>query len=201
MTKKNKKYILIALLIIVVLAIGFGPQPKVLFNSVFGKEGVDSVDLAASSNINSNRPYSHPATIDDFLPLKGLDGDITNRENLKGKVVFMNLWALWCQPCLEEMPSISALRDNFKYDKNVAFLIVEVDGKLKASSAFVKNNNYRLPYYLPVKEFKDEVFNGNLPTTIIFNKKGQIVFRQEGIGDYNSAKMKQLLNGLAKEHL
>ena len=200
MTKKTKQYILFTLLIVTALAISFGPQPKVLVNAVFGKLAGNSADTDASATLAPPPTLDRTVTINDFLPLKNLDGKIINLENLKGKVVFMNLWALWCQPCLAEMPSISALRANFKDDKNIAFLIVEVDGNIKASSAFEQKNNYQLPYYNPVKEFSERVFNGSLPTTIIFNKNGEIVFRQEGIGDYNSAKTKQLLNGLAKEN-
>src|SRR5690349_4630118 len=57
------------------------------------------------------------------LPLVTLDGKSVQISDLKGKVVFVNLWASWCPPCVAEMPGIHALYK--KVDKSrVAFVMI-----------------------------------------------------------------------------
>jgi len=127
-----------------------------------------------------------------------LDGKNFDLESLKGKVVFINFWATWCPPCIAEMPSINALNDKIKSNQNVVFLMIDVDNELKKSKAFMKKNNYNLPIYAPVGTIPEELFKGSLPTTVLVNKKGEIVFFHEGMADYNSGKTEELLNTLSK---
>ena len=62
------------------------------------------------------------------IPLITLGGKNVNLSELKGKVVFVNLWASWCPPCVAEMPGIHALYQ--KVDKSkVAFVMISLDEK------------------------------------------------------------------------
>jgi thiol-disulfide isomerase/thioredoxin len=127
-----------------------------------------------------------------------LDGKNFDLESLKGKVVFINFWATWCPPCIAEMPSIDALNDKTRSNPNVVFLMIDVDNELTKSEDFMKKNNYNLPIYAPVGSIPQELFKGSLPTTVVVNKKGEIVFFNEGMADYNSGKTEKLLNTLSK---
>lgn len=127
------------------------------------------------------------------------DGKTINLQNLKGKVVFLNFWATWCPPCIAEMPSVNALHNKFKDNKNVVFLLVDADGKMKQSSAFMKKHNYDLPVYIPAGPIPGEIFRGSLPTTIIINKKGKIVFGHEGMADYDSPQVHKFIDELINE--
>ncbi len=46
--------------------------------------------------------------------LPNLQGRTVSLSDLKGKVVFLNVWATWCQPCIEEMPAIQRLHDQLQ---------------------------------------------------------------------------------------
>ena len=48
------------------------------------------------------------------LAFQTMDGEETSLEAFKGKVVVLNLWATWCAPCREEMPSLDRLQARFK---------------------------------------------------------------------------------------
>ncbi len=76
------------------------------------------------------------ATYSQNLPMVTLDGKAINLSDLKGKVVFVNLWASWCPPCRAEMPRIEALYK--KIDKSkVAFVMLSLDDNAAKARKFV----------------------------------------------------------------
>lgn len=62
----------------------------------------------------------------DFV-LESLTGDSVSLESLRGKTVFINFWATWCPPCIEEMPSLDALYEELKDEPDFAFLAISTD--------------------------------------------------------------------------
>lgn len=59
--------------------------------------------------------------------LKGLDGKDISIAKLQGKVVFLNFWATWCPPCVEEMPSMHRLREKLADDDRFVMLAISAD--------------------------------------------------------------------------
>lgn len=55
-----------------------------------------------------------------------LDGKPVALESLKGKVIYLDLWATWCGPCMQEMPQFEKLKQKYK-DKNIAFVSLSID--------------------------------------------------------------------------
>ncbi len=51
--------------------------------------------------------------------LKELEGQPINLSQFEGKTVFINFWATWCKPCIQEMPTIEILQDKLKNEKIV----------------------------------------------------------------------------------
>ncbi|MGV8879629.1 MAG: TlpA family protein disulfide reductase [Sphingobacteriaceae bacterium] len=117
------------------------------------------------------------------------DGKTVSMNDLKGKVVFINFWATWCGPCVQEMPTIHQLRQSFKDNKDVVFLMVDVDGKYKRSQAFMEENQYDLPVYIPNGQIPEEFLGNAIPTTVILSKKGEMMARLEGGRDYSDPEI------------
>ena len=126
------------------------------------------------------------------------NGNVVDLVSLKGKVVFINFWATWCPPCIAEMPSINALYIKFKDNENVAFLMVDVDGNYQKSDNFMKKHHYTLQVLSPAIEIPLVFMQGAVPTTVILNKDGKMVYRQEGAADYISTEMFDLISKLAR---
>ncbi|CAN5329227.1 hypothetical protein BH10ACI2_BH10ACI2_15350 [soil metagenome] len=56
-----------------------------------------------------------------------LDGKTVGLESLKGKVIYLDLWATWCGPCTQEMPFYEKLRQKYKDNNNIAFVSLSID--------------------------------------------------------------------------
>jgi thiol-disulfide isomerase/thioredoxin len=136
------------------------------------------------------------------LPAKDItfrdsDSRTISLSSLKGKVVFINFWATWCPPCLAELPSINTLHKKLSNNPNIVFLIVDVDNRLSKSVPFIKNHGYKLPVFEAVTNIPSEMLSGLIPTTVVINKQGVMVFKHEGVADYSSDKFMGYLQKLA----
>jgi len=119
-----------------------------------------------------------------------------NLAEAKNKVVFVNLWATWCPPCIAEMPSMHKLYNDYK-DK-VTFLFVSNEDN-KRVNAFFKRKEYNFPSYKPISGIPEVLFSKSIPATYILNKKGEIVIDKKGAANWNSSSVRSLLNTLLAE--
>ena len=127
------------------------------------------------------------------------NGEIVQLSQFRNKVIFINFWATWCPPCRAEMPSIEKLHLKFKDDKNFVLLMVDMDDDYPQSKKFMDKKKFNMPVFTPVSSIPKNMFTGSLPTTIVVNKAGQIVFRHEGAGDYSNTKFLEYISQLSQE--
>lgn len=133
------------------------------------------------------------------ISFKNEKGEVVSLDDLKGKVVFINFWATWCPPCIEEMPSIQTLYNKFRDNKDVAFVMVDVDNNITGASKFMKKHKLDMPLYVPNSEIPSTFLDGAIPTTAILDKRGSIDVRMEGGRDYSSPAMMEALQSLITE--
>lgn len=125
---------------------------------------------------------------------------IHNLSDYKGKVVLLNFWATWCEPCIHEMPALGKLA-KFMADKNVSVLPISIDAKGASivQEFYKKQKITNLPIYTDAKwdAFKAYKLQA-LPTTLIIDKRGQVVAKIMGEIDWNSQENKDYLLQLAQ---
>ncbi len=131
-----------------------------------------------------------PATIQ----LKNLTGGVIDMQQYKGKVLFVNFWATWCKPCLEEMPSIATVISKMK-GKPVEFLLASDEG-IDQIADFKSAHAYAFDYFQAQNMAQLNVTT--LPTTFIFDKNGTLVFNQMGTINWNDKESLDLLLNLTK---
>lgn len=131
--------------------------------------------------------------------VQGIDGKVINLQQQKGKVVFINFWATWCPPCLAELPSVNDLYLKLKDNPDVVFLTIDVDGTLSKSSRFLKGKGYSFKVYSRQNELPKQFFSGSIPTTLVIDKKGLVVFNHIDRANYDDDKFTQYLIGLSKQ--
>ena len=149
----------------------------------------------ASVNEQQNNTESNMAAANMALPsfsIQDVNGKVINLQSLKGKKLFVNLWASWCGPCKREMPSIEKLSQSLDNNK-VQFVMISLDDEFDFAKKFISSKGYKLPVYYPV-EAPPALFNvQGIPATFIFNENGELVKRIDGSENYNTAEYKTML--------
>jgi peroxiredoxin len=109
------------------------------------------------------------------LTLTDTQGVSRSLADYRGQVVLVNLWATWCPPCKEEMPTLQAFYDKYK---EAGFVIVAInDGDPKADVLqFVEDYELTFPVWLdPTYIATEQAFNTlNLPTSFVIDRSGTI---------------------------
>lgn len=126
-------------------------------------------------------------------------GDSLRLAGLKGKVVFLNVWATWCGPCKAELPSINKLQEKFQNNPQVAVLLIDADGHPAVSQSFLKKQNLALTTWSVLGAYPDFLASDAIPFTVVLDKKGFIAYQHMGIADYSSGKFLRFIEKLANE--
>lgn len=125
----------------------------------------------------------------------GEDGSATHLDTLRGTVLFINLWASWCAPCLAEMPAIDRLHET--HGDRVRFFMVTLDDDPERGFEFAARSGYSFPVFRPGGPLPGSVYGGVLPTTIVVDAEGRIAVRHEGMARYDSGGFRDALDRLA----
>ena len=134
----------------------------------------------------------------DFT-LKDLTGKPVALSSLRGKVVFLNLWATWCPPCRTEMPSIQALHRAFQKDANFVTLTVSEDSDVSKPPAYIQKNNFDFAVLLDPKNIVGEAYDvSGLPESFVIGRDGRIVAHHIGPYDWANADIRDALQDLLK---
>jgi peroxiredoxin len=133
------------------------------------------------------------------LALKDVNGAPHDLARYKGRVVLVNFWATWCEPCRQEMPSIQRLRDRFR-GKAFTVLAINVDEPDARVRRFLEETSLDLPVLIDVNKTVTRGWGVRvMPTTFLVGPDGRIRYRLLGDIDWNTdavaGVVAQLLNG------
>jgi thiol-disulfide isomerase/thioredoxin len=126
--------------------------------------------------------------------LTTLDGETVAFEQFRGKVVFVNVWATWCGPCVDEMPDIQSLYESMR-GTNVAFVLVSEE-EIATVRGFVDEQQLNAPVYVSAGSLPDVFESRGIPATFIVAADGQIVFKKTGAARWDSDVCRNYLRGL-----
>lgn len=134
----------------------------------------------------------------DFA-LQDEEGKRLSLSEFSNQVIFINVWASWCPPCVAEMPTIETLHESVGSDPNIKFILLSTDQKRQKAIDFMQREEFPMPYYFPASGIPKMFRSQYLPTTLIISKTGQIVYRKEGIADYSSPNFARWLVELSNK--
>jgi len=134
--------------------------------------------------------------------LKNLNNEIINIKKLQSdnSILLINFWALWCAPCIKEIPDLKIISKKIeKYGFKLIYINQDNKNELSKIILFLKDNNMNknIVFVDHNKEIAKKFFLRGLPTTFIVNKKGEVDYRIEGI---ISNKDEKFLNWLTMNY-
>ena len=126
--------------------------------------------------------------------VEDMDGKSFSMEQLRGQVTVVNVWATWCPPCRQELPSLEKLSNAFQGSSVHVMEISEESPKVV--SAFLKRYPYHLSFYVRSTGLPSEFQTEAIPATYILNKEGHIVERKIGSARWDDPQVIDYLRKL-----
>lgn len=138
--------------------------------------------------------------------IKGLDGTTINLEDKKGKVVLINLWGIWCIPCIAEMPHLVELQEKYKDLEVIGLNVGDEDGEEETDENIKKfaekqKLNYTLGYAdrKLFSEFVKVSRMAGVPQSVLINREGKMTGVFTGGGSKVVNKMKETVDKVINE--
>lgn len=122
-------------------------------------------------------------------------GEKVNMKQYEGKVIFLNVWATWCPPCIAEMPGINKLYQEVK-DDNVEFIMLSVDQNFEKAKKFRSNKGFEFEIYRAAGPVPQMYSSRSIPTTYVIDADGNLALTHLGMGDFDTKDFKQFLKKL-----
>jgi thiol-disulfide isomerase/thioredoxin len=155
------------------------------------KKGTEPKEPATNSQTSKPENAAAAVTLPTFSMLSE-EGNILPLQSLKGKKVFVNLWASWCPPCRREMPSIERLYKAVDTTK-VAFVMLSLDDSFEKAKQYAASRKLSLPIFYPAEKLP-QLFNvEGIPATFIFDEQGRLIKRIDGSDNYDADNYRMLL--------
>ncbi len=137
---------------------------------------------AAAQSVNTEAPDIIATT---------LDGTQVKLSDLRGKTVFVNFWATWCGPCMQEMPEMNKIYPEYK-DK-IVFFAVSIDDARTDYEKYAKESGFEFPMYWGDKNALVNAYGlQGIPASYIIDKYGTIT--QSHIGGMKEKELRAFLD-------
>ncbi|MDG1089874.1 MAG: TlpA disulfide reductase family protein [Candidatus Marinimicrobia bacterium] len=204
MSKKNL-YLIIVLMVIALSYLSYeqyklGKQLnewKNYYNSI----AISNVQaIMEPPELKVPNPKDMDVTLVDFdvnlLQFEDLNGSQFSLRDFKGKTLFINYWATWCNPCLAEMPSMVELYNQYKDNQDIVFLYLSKENRNTIIDYLPKDETLsQLPLYKIISD--DELFSTRgIPTTFIVDSSGEVVVKDVGSAIWNDQSVIDYLNNI-----
>ena len=123
-----------------------------------------------------------------------LDGGELQLSSLKGKVVLLNFWGIWCIPCRKEIPRLQAMYEELRH-RGLEIVGIDVGDEAETARKYVAQQSMSYPVLLSeeiANDYHVEVF----PTNVIIDRAGRIRHVEEGYEEGTTALLRDIIERL-----
>jgi len=147
--------------------------------------------LASVIPINSFASTVGEIEIGHYLrdtPMHSFSGKIKKFSDFRGKPLIINVWASWCGPCQEELPSLERLARRYGGKQfNVIGISTDDDGN--AAAASIKDSRLTFENFLDSNVVLENMLGANtIPLTILVDAQGRVLDKARGAYEWDSAE-------------
>jgi peroxiredoxin len=136
-----------------------------------------------------------PKTAPSFV-LPDLSGKVVRMEDLRGKVVLLNLWTTWCPPCVEEMPTLQELAKKMAGRDFVLLAISEDEAPAKVQP-WIDKHGFSFPVLLDARgQVGADLGITGYPETFVVDRQGRVVHHHIGFRDWAEPRIVTALERL-----
>lgn len=147
----------------------------------------------SKNKTNFNPEFVLTTTKDEKIKLTVSKQAIFSKQ-LEGKIVLVNFWAPWCEPCKKEMPSFVKLQEKYKDDFIILGVLFDKQSTKEEVDSFLKKYKVNFPITVGEENFKlAKVFDNvkMIPESFLYTKDG--IFIEKFIGEISEARLEKYI--------
>ncbi len=127
--------------------------------------------------------------------LQSFAGQPVNLQDLRGKMVLLDFWEVWCGPCIQSMPKVQAMHEKYG-EKGLVVLGVTLDkNNLSSNKLFAEKKKFTFTNTLGNEQTEKSYKVNAIPEYILIDKTGKIILAQAGFSEEIEKMIKEKLGG------
>lgn len=154
----------------------------------------EGYQLALLSAFNKVKEFNIGDSAIDF-DMSDVNGEVVSLKKYKGKIIFIDLWATWCLPCLDEFPFLDTIQQYYKDDSILVFISLSIDNNNAAWKKYLTEHGKMNGTQYIIDRLKLTAYSVNeIPRTIIISKDYKIAMLNAPLP--SSKEIKNIIDSL-----
>ena len=131
------------------------------------------------ADIQSDYEKLKPGNAIPKLSINTPDGKNLNLADFKGKLLYVDVWATWCGPCVGEIPALEEVYKHFKGNDKIEIISISCDQDKDAWTQFLKENPHQWAQYIVAEDGQDALSNEykvmSIPRFMVIDPEGKFI--------------------------
>jgi thiol-disulfide isomerase/thioredoxin len=150
-------------------------------------------------SLHNTAPAATPGEVDiggtlREATLQGLSGPSQKLSHFKGTPLLINVWASWCGPCRQEMPSLERLTHR-KGGRPLVVIGISTDDYPQAAKRFLAQSKTTFPHFIDQRLLLENMLGADrLPLTLLVDAKGRVLIKFYGAKEWDSPEALALID-------